>query len=155
MGTVEYVTSARIAASAEAVWRLLTDAPGYASWNPEIVGIQGRFAPGEHIKASVKVKAGGGKMAVRAVPLRITAFDPPSPQRPRGSMDWTGGLPLGLFTGKRLISVSPVGGGTDFRMELRMSGPLASAILKSLGDRQPEIDSFTAGLKSRAEQNAK
>jgi carbon monoxide dehydrogenase subunit G len=152
MATMEYVTSARIAASPDAVWRLLTDAAGYASWNPEMVGVAGRFAAGERIKASVKVKAGGGKMAIRAVPLRITAFDPPSPQRQRGTMEWTGGLPFGLFTGRRLISVSPADGGTDFRMELKMSGPLAGAILKSLGDRQPEIDSFTAGLKTRAEQ---
>jgi len=38
-------------------------------------------------------------------------------------------------------------------MHLRMSGPLSSLILKSVGDRQPEIDSFSAALKRRAEEH--
>jgi hypothetical protein len=33
-----------------------------------------------------------------------------------------------------------------------MSGPLSSLILKSVGDRQPEIDSFSLALKVRAER---
>lgn len=138
----EYVTSAQIRASAEHVWAILSDAAGYAQWNPEIVAIEGRFALGERIRARVKV--GGG--AIRAVPMRITAFDAPR------SMEWTGGLPFGLFVGRRRFTVVPCAGGAEFRMQLAMSGPLAPLILKSLGDRQPEIDSFTAGLKRRAEQ---
>src|SRR5438105_6121 len=96
----EYTTTALINAPPAAVWAILTDAAGYAAWNPEIVGIDGRFAPGERITASVKVKAEGGKMAVRSVPLRITEFDPPR------RMCWTGGMPLGLFTGIRDLSVT-------------------------------------------------
>jgi hypothetical protein len=34
-----------------------------------------------------------------------------------------------------------------------MSGPLSALILKSVGDRQPEIDGFSAALKIRAEKN--
>jgi hypothetical protein len=147
----EYITTAAINAAPAAVWAILTDAAAYAQWNPEIIGVQGRFGPGERIKASVKVKA-GNKMAVRDLPLRITAFTPPTPQYSRGSMEWTGGLPLGLFTGKRTLSVAPRGNrGCEFRMELRMRGPLAAMILKSVGDRQPEIDSFSVALKARAE----
>jgi hypothetical protein len=68
-------------------------------------------------------------------------------------MQWTGGLPLGLFTGRRTLTLTPLTGGTstEFRMHLHMSGPLSGPIVKSLGDRQPEIDSFSAALKSRAE----
>jgi hypothetical protein len=33
-----------------------------------------------------------------------------------------------------------------------MSGALSSLIIKSVGDRQPEIDSFAAALKARAER---
>jgi hypothetical protein len=33
-----------------------------------------------------------------------------------------------------------------------MSGPLAPLILKSVGDRQPEIDLFATALRTRAEQ---
>jgi hypothetical protein len=37
-------------------------------------------------------------------------------------------------------------------MALSMTGPLAPLILKSLGDRQPDIDAFSAGLKKFAER---
>lgn len=137
----EYVTETTIRAEAGVVWRILTDPAGYASWNPEIVRIDGRFATGERIKAHVKV--GGG--AIRAVTMRVTAFEAPT------RMEWTGGLPFGLFVGRRTFTVTPRGDASEFRMHLSMTGPLASLILKSVGDRQPEIDSFTAALKARAE----
>ena len=133
---------AAVRAAPEAVWRLLTDAPGYAAWNPEIVAVEGRFARGEKLR--VRVKVGGG--AVRAMTLHVTAFDAPR------SMEWTGGLPFGLFVGRRTLTVSPRDGGAEFRMDVSMTGPLAPLILKSLGDRQPELDSFAAGLKAQAER---
>ncbi len=139
---VEYVTRALVHASPEAVWRVLTDAVGYASWNPEIVAIEGRFAQGERIKARVKL----GDGAIRKVGLRVTEFDAPK------RMVWTGGLPFGLFVGVRTFTVAPCDGGTEFRLHLQMSGPLCSMILKSVGDRQPEVDSFSAALKLRAER---
>jgi hypothetical protein len=43
---------------------------------------------------------------------------------------------------------------TNVHMHLKMSGPLASLILKSVGDRQPEIDSLTSALVRRAEGTA-
>ena len=138
----DYVTTARIAAPAASVWRVLTDAAGYAEWNPEILHVAGRFGVDERIK--VRVKVGGG--AVRALSMRITAFDPPS------RMEWTGGLPLGLFVGRRTFVVVPQGEGAEFRMHLQMTGPLALWIVKSVGNRQPEIDSFAEALRVRVEQ---
>jgi uncharacterized protein YndB with AHSA1/START domain len=137
----EYDTGSRINAAPETVWRILTDAAGYASWNPEIVDIQGSLAANARITARVKV--GGG--AIRGVSMRVTTFVTPS------LMVWVGGLPLGLFTGTRTFSVTPRDGGTEFHMHLRMAGPLSGLIEKSVGDRQPEIDSFSAALKTRAE----
>jgi uncharacterized protein YndB with AHSA1/START domain len=40
----DYVTVSSIQATPEMVWKVLTDATGYADWNPEIVGIDGRMA---------------------------------------------------------------------------------------------------------------
>jgi hypothetical protein len=37
-------------------------------------------------------------------------------------------------------------------MHLRMTGPLAPMILKSVGDRQPEVDSFCAALRQVLER---
>ena len=138
----EFVTKATIRAEPERVWKILTDTAGYSEWNPEIVGMEGQMALGERIRAQVKISGG----AIRAVPLRITAFEPPS------RMEWTGGLPLGLFTGRRILTVTHAGGMAEFCMLVRMSGPLAGLMVKATGDRQPEIDSFSAALKARAEK---
>ncbi len=59
-GKTEYVTTVRIAAPATLVWTVLTDAPGYADWNPEILHVAGRFGLNERIKVRVKVGSGGG-----------------------------------------------------------------------------------------------
>ena len=68
-------------------------------------------------------------------------------------MVWTGGLPLGLFTGQRVFRLTPRDGGiVEFSMHLHFSGPLSPLIAKSLGDRQPDIDAFAAGLKAWAER---
>jgi uncharacterized protein YndB with AHSA1/START domain len=138
----EFLTQSSIRAAPATAWNILTDAPGYAGWNPEIVAIEGRMAHGERIQARVKV----GNGAVRPVPLRVTAFEPPD------RMEWTGGLPLGLFTGRRILTVTPEPGGTRFRMLVQMSGTLASLMVKAVGDRQAEIDGFSAALKARSEQ---
>jgi uncharacterized protein YndB with AHSA1/START domain len=137
----EYVTTSTINASAERVWKVLTDAAGYAAWNPEIIGIEGHFTLGGQIKARVRL----GDGAVRGVTMRVTALAAPS------LMEWVGGLPLGLFVGRRTFTVTPVAGGTQFRLYLRMSGLLSPMIIKSVGDRQPEVDSFAAALKTRVE----
>ena len=67
-------------------------------------------------------------------------------------MEWTGGMPLGLFVGRRTLMVRAREAGAEFRMHLSMTGLLSPLILKSVGDRQPEIDSFAAALKAHAEQ---
>ena len=138
----EFVTRCTIHATPEVVWEILTNTGGYAEWNPEIVAIEGRMALGERIQARVKVGSG----ALRTVPLRLTAFEAPS------RMEWTGGLPLGLFTGRRILTVTPEGGAVEFRMLVQMSGPLAFLMVKAVGNRQAEIDGYSSALKSRAEQ---
>jgi uncharacterized protein YndB with AHSA1/START domain len=139
----EFVTKAMIRATPERVWAILTDSAGYSDWNPEIVRIEGRMATDERIQAHVKVGSG----ATRAVPLRVTAFEAPL------HMEWTGGLPLGLFTGRRILTLAPAGGEVEFRMLVRMSGPLAGLMVRAVGDRQVEIDGFSSALKARAERD--
>jgi hypothetical protein len=79
------------------------------------------------------------------VPLRVDRFESPT------RMDWVGGIPLGMFVGRRAFTVTPRAGGCEFRLHLTMSGLLSPLIVKSVGDRQPEVDSFSAALKRRAE----
>jgi hypothetical protein len=137
----EYVTVATVNAPVDRVWAILVDASRYATWNPEIIGIEGSFDAGERFRARVRL----GNGAIRSVSMTVTRFDPLS------RMEWTGGLPFGLFVGRRLFTLAPRDGLTEFRMDLRMTGPLAPLIIRSVGDRQPEVDSFSAALKAHAE----
>jgi hypothetical protein len=137
----EYVTVTTIAASPERVWAVLIDGTAYADWNPEIVAVEGPITLNAHITAHVRL----GDGVIRRVPQRVRTLE--APRR----MEWVGGLPLGLFVGRRTFTVTPVAAGAEFRMHLQMSGPLAPLILKSVGDRQPEIERFSAALKQRAE----
>jgi hypothetical protein len=49
-------------------------------------------------------------------------------------------MPFGLFVGRRILTSALHSQGTEFRMYVNMTGPLASLMVKSTGDRQPEID---------------
>jgi uncharacterized protein YndB with AHSA1/START domain len=137
----EYMTQTLIAAAPESVWGILTNSAAYAEWNPEIVAVDGTMGHGARITAHVRL----GDGAVRRVTQRVDVFD--APRR----MVWVGGLPLGLFVGRREFTVMPTAMGTEFRMHLHMSGPLSAMILKSVGDRQPEIDRFSSAIKRQAE----
>ena len=138
----EYLTTSLINASPEAVWTILTDGAAYAEWNPEIIGVDGRIADGARVKAHVRL----GDGAVRKLPQRVTLAEKSM------RMEWTSGLPFGLFVGRRTFTVTPVPNGAEFRMHLQMSGLLSGPIVKSVGDRQPEIDKFSSSLKLRAER---
>jgi hypothetical protein len=141
----EFTTTTSIRATPESIWAILTDGPGYTHWNPEIVRIDGQIAPGQKITAHVNL----GRGVIRPVSVRVTALEPM--QR----MVWTGGMPLGLFTGRRTFTITPrAGGAVDFTLHLHFSGPMSPLIARSLGDRQPDIDALAAGLKKHAEQSA-
>jgi hypothetical protein len=138
-----FATSVTIRARPEAVWALLTNAAGYPQWNSTVEKITGRIAAGE--KVTVHSKATPG----RAFPLKVTAFVPP--QR----MVWTGGMPLGLFTGTRSYTLTPTSEGeVAFAMREEFSGLLAPLIARSIPDLQPAFDTFAADLKRRAERAA-
>ena len=136
-----FATTIAIRASAEAIWSILTDASAYPSWNSTVDKVEGRIAAGE--KVTVHAKASPG----RAFPLTVSAFEPPR------RMVWTGGMPLGLFTGSRTYSVTPRADGmVEFAMREEFSGLMAPLITRSIPDLQPAFDTFAADLKRRAEQ---
>jgi hypothetical protein len=136
-----FATSAAIHAPATVVWALLTHAAGYPRWNSTIEKIEGRIAIGERVTLHTRPSAG------RAFKLRVSAFEPPA------RMVWTGGMPLGLFTGTRTFMLAPsADGGTTFTMQEEFAGLLAGLITRSIPDLQPMFDRFAANLKQAAEQ---
>jgi hypothetical protein len=137
-----FEASATIAADPEAIWAILTDAPGYPTWDSGVERIAGRIAPGEEITVHAQV------VPERAFPVTVSEF------QPGRLMVWSGGMPLGLFKGVRTFTLTPAGTGhTRFTMREAYTGPLAPLITRSIPDLQPSFERFANGLKRRAEES--
>lgn len=135
-----FATAVSIHAPADRIWSLLTDAAGYPGWNSTVERIAGTIAPDARITVHAKVAG------ARAFPVRVAEF------APARRMVWTGGMPLGLFVGTRIFTLSPEpDGATRFAMEEAFTGLLAPLIARSIPDLQPVFDSFAADLKRAAE----
>lgn len=137
-----YEASSSITASPEAVWAELTNGAGWPSWDSGVDGVEGRIAPGETI--TIRSKAAPG----RAFPVKVTTFEPGK------RLEFSGGMPLGLFKGVRTYTLTPTVSGTDFRMREEYSGPLVGMMWRSMPDLQPSFDRFATGLKQRLEATA-
>lgn len=135
-----YEATALIEASPDAVWAILTDAAGYATWDSGVEYVEGRIA--EHAKITVHSKVAPG----RAFPVKVAELV--NARR----MVWTGGMPLGLFKGERMFVLSPEGRYTRFSMREEFSGPLLPLIWRSMPDLGPSFQQFADGLKARVEQ---
>jgi hypothetical protein len=133
-------TQIPIAAAADTVWSLLTDAAGYPDWNSTVARIEGRIAPGAKLTLHAKASSG------RAFPLRVSLFEAPA------RMVWTGGMPLGLLTGTRTFTLTPTpDGGVLFSMDETFTGLMAWLITRSMGKMLPAFQAFAADLKRAAE----
>lgn len=136
-----YDVTAVIAAKPEAIWAILTDGPAYTTWDSGIERVEGRIAPGETIKVFSTVSPG------RAFPAKVTEF------RPGQLMRWSGGMPLGLFSGVRTFTLSPRDdGATAFTMREEYTGPLLPLMWRSMPDLTPSFTQFANGLKRQAER---
>jgi len=134
-----YEATALIEANPEAIWAILTDAPGLSRWDSGIDRVEGRIAPGETIKVFSKVSPG------RAFPVKVKDCTPG-----RG-MRWSGGMPLGLFKGERTFTLAQEGQSTPFSMREQYTGPLLGLMWKSMPDLGPSFKQFASGLKREAE----
>jgi hypothetical protein len=137
-----FESSASIKAGPDRVWSLLTDGASYPDWDSGVVRVEGTIAPGEKIKVVSEVNP------KRAFPVKVTRFEPGR------EMQWTGGMPLGLFKGVRTFRLTPEDGGTRVHVREEYTGPMLPIIWRTIPDMQPSFDQFTAGLKARAEQPA-
>lgn len=136
-----YEATSTINATPGDVWKVLVDGAAYTDWNSGVVSLDGTIAPNERLKVVSEANPG------RTFPVRVTAFDAPN------SMRWTGGMPLGLFTGERTFTLTPSGDGeTRFTVREEYTGPLLGLIWRSIPDLGPSFETFARGLKERAEQ---
>ncbi|MBE2269785.1 MAG: SRPBCC domain-containing protein [Anaerolinea sp.] len=137
-----FSASATIDASPDKIWALITDAPTIPSWDPGLIRIDGRIAPGEKITVYSKVSPN------RAFPVKVSEFVPGK------KMTWVGGMPLGLFTGTRTFTLTPRGGRVDFELKEVYTGAMLGMMSRSLPDLTPVFEAYVAGLKARAERAA-
>lgn len=136
----EFKASTTINAPTTRIWELLTDGPGYPSWNPTVKRVEGEIAPGKKVKVYPTINPD------RAFPVKVTHF------QVTRAMTWTGGMPLGLLKGVRTFDLErDPSGATRFTMHEVFSGPFLLLFGNSIPDMQPEFEKFVEALKVKAE----
>jgi hypothetical protein len=131
-----------IAAPPERVWRHLTDAKALAGGGLGVTKIEGEIAHGAKLKVWSQASPG------RAFAVKVSEFVP------NRRMVWSGGMPLGLFTGVRQYNLAPAGSGTEFHMREEFSSPMLPLIWKSMPDLNPSFEKFADGLRALSEKKA-
>jgi hypothetical protein len=135
-----YSVQRTINARPERIWGLLTEAEGYARWNPAVVSLHGQIATGETIELISVVN-----------PKRKFSLTVSDVEAPR-QMRWSDGMPLGLFRGVRTFSLrSRDDGQTEFSMQEDYSGALAALITRAIPDLTHSFAQFADGLKTASE----
>jgi len=139
-GAMAYQVATKINARPEVVWKVLTDASAYTSWNSTLVKLDGTIAKDQTIHLVAKVSPD------RAFDLKVTELQPAS------KMVWEDGMPMGMFAGVRTFTLTPqTDGSTAFTMAEVFSGGMLGMIEGSLPDFTSDFEHFAADLKKRAE----
>lgn len=134
-----YQTQIDITAPIERAWQILTQEMPKAPTAFGILRLEGQIAPGAKIKLWSEVAPD------RAFPLKVDVMNAPR------KMTWRGGMPLGLFTGRRTFTLTPQATGCSFHMQEVFTGPMSGMITKSMPDLTPGFTKFAQALKSKAE----
>lgn len=138
---LSYSATTTINASPDVIWRIITDAPGYPTWDPGVDRIEGTIAPGSKVTAYTK------RDPNRAFPAKVSEFVPGR------KMVWSGGMPLGLFKGVRTFTLTPQSNNTiEFTLREDYSGPLLPLFARSIPDMTKTFEDFAAGLKAYSEK---
>ncbi|MEM9190498.1 MAG: SRPBCC domain-containing protein [Myxococcota bacterium] len=135
---LEYRVSIAIEAPPDAVFRLLSDADGFARWNSTVESVEGRIAAGETIRLRAKVAPD------RVFKLKVAELE--APRR----MVWADGF-FPMFRGVRTYTLTPEAAGTVFAMVEVFQGLMLPMIAGSLPDFGPPFEDFAADLKKAAE----
>lgn len=129
-----------INASPDKIWKILTDAPNFPNWEPNVIRIEGTIALGEKITVYTKLSPN------RAFPVTVSEFVPGK------KMVWSSNMPLGLFKGERTFSLTPKSKGkVEVVTREEFSGLLLPIIGRTIPDLSESFQNFAAGLKKQAE----
>lgn len=130
-----FQVSTEIRATPAVIWRILTNASQYTVSNSTVDKVEGSIEPGKQVTVYTKLNPG------RAFPVKVTEFVPST------RMVWSGGMPLGLFKGERVFTLTERHGGlVDFHMSEPFSGLISPLIERSIPDLQLAFNDFAADL---------
>jgi len=123
-----------VPANPSRVWNVLTDPNRLGDGSFGIVRLKGEIEKGHRITVWSEVDP------KRPFPVKVVHM------RPEKEMIWEGGLPLGLFVGRRRFTLSAVDEGTMFEMREDYVGPLAPLMSQAVPDLTPSFETFADGL---------
>ncbi len=144
----EIVTEVSIDASPDHVWRVLTDFPSHAEWNPFVRQISGSLDVGARLTITVAPPGGKG-MTFRPV-VRAAS--------PGRELRWLGRwLVPGLFDGEHYFRLSPTGpSATRLVHGETFSGLLVPLLRSSLDSgTRAGFEAMNNALKARVESLAR
>ncbi len=140
----ELRTEIEIQASAERVWQILTDFPGFPKWNPFIRRASGE--PGSGARLVVFLQPSGAKgMTFRPEVLKA---------EPNRELRWLGHLLVpGLFDGEHIFTIEPLGANlVRFTQRETFTGLLVPLFARGLHtDTLRGFEEMNHALKIRAE----
>jgi hypothetical protein len=133
-----------INASAERVWRILTDFASYPQWNPFIRRISGELKVGERLDARLEPPGG------RGITLRPTILS----AEPYRELRWLGHLLVpGLFDGEHSLLIQPLEENrVQFIQSEMFRGLFVPLLARSLDNNTLRgFEEMNGALKERAE----
>lgn len=135
-------TEREIEAPIDVVWDELTDLSSYREWNPHVVDATGTLREGGRL--SVRISQSGGR--ARAIPVRVTTYDPPR------TLSWRGRVLTGaLFEGEHTFELHEL---ADDRTRLVNREAVAGALVPWLvaDDAERDYEAMNEALAARAEE---
>lgn len=126
---MEFDVDRNIVAGAQRIWRILTNAAGYADWDNGISSIEGEIVAG----GKITVRSGGGSQKHKVVELV-----------PNERMTWKSSRPRVV----RTFALTERPNGTT---DVRIHGVVSGFGKKQLPDLRITINDFVDGLKKQAE----
>ncbi len=142
-----YQTTFEVNATADRVWRVLTELDRYADWNPQIPRISGDVRPGSRIDLRLALPDRS--------PMNLSATIEEC--QPGKLLTWRGHvLAPWFFEGHRIFEISPR---PDKQVQVRhvedVHGLLAPLFALAMGgSQQKSHDALNAALRARAEAEA-
>ena len=126
-----------ISASPEQIWKLLTDAESFASWNSTIVELTGKIALGEKIVLRSTLAPD------RKFKLKVKEFDPVK------RLVWGDAMGTRIFTLNAKSSNE-----TRFSMSETIGGPIFPLFARMIPPFDDSFNQFAADIKKAAEEIA-